>query len=135
MQAINDSSTRQGINSPFGIPPDIELDLPAPLSVNLTRRMNAAALPKIAAWRREAEQLFLLSKRAIGGRKITGRYEAIITLSEKCRLDADNGVKQLIDFVRHCDLVEDDSPKYLRKLTVRFGDAPHGARMILRPCE
>lgn len=114
---------------------DITLDLPAPLSVNLTRRVNYAALPKIAAWRKEAEQLFLLSKRTIGDRKIVGRFEAIVTLSEKCRLDADNGLKGLIDFARHCGLIEDDSPKYLRKLTVKFGDAPHGAKLVLRPCE
>ena len=109
--------------------------MPAPLSVNFTRRMNVAALPKIAAWRQEAEALFLLSKRSIGGRKIIGRFEAIITLSEKCRLDVDNSLKGLIDFARHCGLIEDDSPKYLRKLTVMFGHAPYGAKLVLRPCE
>lgn len=123
------------MHAPFHPPLDIELHLPAPLSVNFTRRMNVAALPKIAAWRREAEALFILSKRGIGGRKIAGRFEAIVTLNEKCRLDADNGVKGLIDFARHCGVIEDDSPKYLRKLTVMFGDAPHGAKLVLRSCE
>jgi len=123
------------VNSPFGLPPDIELDLPAPLSVNRTRRVNYAALGEIAKWRTEAEALFLLVKQKLAGRKIHGRYEAIVILNEKNRLDIDNGVKGLLDFARHVEVVGDDSPKYLRKLTVKFGIAPHGAKLILRPCE
>lgn len=123
------------MNSPFGLPPDIELDLPAPLSVNRTRRVDYGALKDIAQWRAEAEGYFLLIKQQLAGRKILGRYEAIVILNEKNRLDIDNGVKGLLDFARHVEVVEDDSPKYLRKLTVKFGVAPHGARLILRPCE
>ena len=120
--------------SPFGLPPDIELHLPAPLSVNATRRVNWAALSRIAKWRKEADVLFLSVKRQLAGRKILGRYEAIVTLNENNRLDIDNGVKGILDLARHYDLVEDDSPKYLRKLTVKFGDAPYGAKLVLRPC-
>ena len=128
-------SERPSKNCPFGLPPDIELDCPAPLSVNKTRRVNFAAMRDIALWRLEADKLFLLVKRQLAGRKILGRYEAIVTLNEKNRLDIDNGIKGLLDLARHYELVEDDSPKYLRKLTVKFGDAPHGAKLVLRPCE
>lgn len=35
---------------PFGLPADIVLDLPAPLSVNRTRRIDWAAKPHIGRW-------------------------------------------------------------------------------------
>lgn len=113
----------------------IRLDLPPPLSVNATRRINFAALGRVAEWRRQADALFLTVKRQLAGRQIFGRYEAVVILNEKNRLDIDNGVKGLLDYASHCGLVEDDSPKYLRKLTVKFGDAPHGSRLVLIPCE
>lgn len=125
----------ESVNSPFGLPPDIEIHLPPPLSVNATRRVNYSAMGRITRWRQEADALFLSVKRQLAGRKIFGRYEAIVVLSEANRLDIDNGVKGLLDYARHCGLVEDDSPKYLRKLTVKFGDAPYGAKLVLRPCE
>jgi hypothetical protein len=37
------------------------------------------------------------------------------------------------DNYREYGLVPDDSPKYLTKLTVQFGEAPEGARLMITP--
>ena len=110
----------------------VVIDLPAPLSVNRTRRINRASLPAIKEWRRQADALFLLQKRKLAaGGSITGPFEATITIDPMSPLDLDNGVKLLIDTARGYGLVPDDSPKYLRKVTVQFGEAPEGARLTL----
>jgi hypothetical protein len=110
----------------------VVLDLPAPLSVNRTRRINRASLPAIREWRSKADALFLMQKRKIAAHGlITGPFEATITICSSCRLDLDNGVKQLIDTAREYGLVPDDGPKYLKRLIVEFGEAPEGARLTL----
>jgi hypothetical protein len=48
-------------------------------------------------------------------------------------IDLDNGTKLLINTAREYGLVPDDSPKYLTKLTVQFGEAPEGARLMITP--
>ena len=76
--------------------------------------------------------MFLLQKHkfaAIGS--ITGPFEANVVIDPMSRLDFDNGIKLLIDTAQNYGLVQDDSPKYLRKLTVQFGEAPEGARLTL----
>lgn len=121
---------------PFGCPPDIVLDLPVPPSVNRTRKVDWRGHSKYVAWRREADKHFLLVKRENKGREITGQFEAIVTISgEHTSIDLDNGVKALLDYARRLELVPDDSPKYLRKLTVEWGKAQEGCRLTLRPIE
>ena len=100
----------------------IVLDLPAPLSVNRTRRIDYSSMPAHRQWKRQADSLFLFQKRqCLAGGAITGPFEATITISSSCRLDLDNGIKCLIDTAREYGLVPDDSPKFLRKLIVEFG--------------
>jgi hypothetical protein len=100
--------------------------------VNRTRRINRASLPAIREWRRRSDALFLLQKRKLAaGGSITGPFEATITIASSSRLDLDNGVKLLIDTAREYGLVPDDSPKYLRRLTLEFGQTEHGARLTL----
>jgi hypothetical protein len=115
---------------PFAVPPDIVLDLPAPLSVNRTRKVDWSARPKINAWMRDAEGMFYEQKSRIPP-PIKGRYEVFITLKQG-RLDADNGIKIIIDTIRLLGLVEDDNPKHLRRLTVEFGSV-EGCRVTIRP--
>ena len=38
----------------------------------------------------------------------------------------------LIDGVRRWGFVTDDSPKYLRKLVVEWGEAPEGVRVMVK---
>jgi len=109
------------------------LHLPPPPSVNETRRDHAAGNARLHRWHKLADAEVL----AAGGMrklaKIAGPFAATITLDESLRLDLDNGIKALIDYARRVELVRDDSPKYLRRLTVEWGSAPHGCRLTLTP--
>ena len=120
-------------NPPFAVPADIVLDLPTPLSVNRTRRIDWKSYPKVKAWIREADGMFLMQKRKLAP-SIKGRYEIIITLRDGSAIDADNPVKILIDFVRRVKLVSDDSPAFMRRVTIEFG-AVEGCRVTVRPVE
>jgi len=120
-------------NPPFALPPDIVLDLPAPLSVNRTRKIDWANHRRVKAWQREADGMFLMQKRGLPP-AILGRYEIIITLQDGSQIDADNGIKGIIDSVRRFKLVTDDSPKFMRQVTIKFG-AVEGCRVVVRPME
>jgi len=111
----------------------IVLDLPEPLSVNRTRRIDWRSHKRIKDWQREANGYFLTQKRSLAP-PIEGQYELTIVLREGSRLDLDNGLKLLIDSLRRFNLVTDDSPKYFRKLVVEFGDV-EGCRVTVRSHE
>ncbi len=123
---------------PFAVPMDIVLDLPAPPSVNRTRRVDWSARRGVTAWHNVANAYVLAAKgRQVNPLKLTkiARFELLIILSErKTRIDLDNGLKALIDYLRKIELIEDDSPKHLRRLVVEFGIAPMGCRVHVRPC-
>lgn len=114
----------------------ITLDLPAPLSTNETRKIDWASKPARDAWTQAAHNLVMAAW--AGGRrpaKIGGQYEATITLRVGSRLDMDNTIKAVMDYACLLELVVDDSPKYLRRLVVEFGDVSEGCRLVLRPME
>ncbi len=124
------------------VPPvtsDIILDLPAPPSVNKTRRIDYAATRAVKAWHNVANAYVLAAKgRAISPLQLVKipRFHLLIVVSEHhTKIDLDNGLKALIDYLRRIELIEDDSWKHMRKLTVEWGLAPHGCRVIVRPCE
>ena len=124
---------------PFGLPPgsiEVTLDLPAPPSVNRTRRVDWEGVRAKKKWAREADIMVMAARcrtRDPMPRQIACQFEATITLSERhTHMDIDNGVKNLIDYLRRIELIIDDSPKYLRRLIVQFGDAPMGCRVTLR---
>lgn len=126
------------IDRPFAMPPEITLDLPAPPSVNRTRRVDWKGKRQLVAWGNVADGYVLAAKgRAVNPLRLTKikRFELLITLSEKNnRLDLDNGLKALIDYLRRIELIEDDSPRHMRRLVVELGIAPFGARVTVRPC-
>jgi Holliday junction resolvase RusA-like endonuclease len=123
---------------PFACPPDIVLDLPPPPSVNRTRKVDWTARRQVTAWHNVANAYVLAAKgRQVSPLKLTrvSRFELLIVLSERqTRIDLDNGLKALIDYLRKIELIEDDSPKHLRRLVVEFGTAPFGCRVTVRPC-
>lgn len=123
---------------PFAPPLDIELDLPVPPSVNTMRRINWRNKKKHQQWQRTADVLILAARgrlRAPIGR-LTGPFEALVFLSEQhTKIDLDNCLKCLLDYAKRVELIVDDGPKYLRRLVVEWGYAPHGCRLILRPRE
>lgn len=128
-----------GRDPPFACPPDIVLDLPVPPSVNRTRKINWADRLH-SKWIEVADKCVLAAKckvvGSIRGRKIDGPFEAIIQLSaEHTKMDLDNAIKGLIDYARRIELIVDDGPKYMRRLTLEWGEAPTGCRLTLRPME
>lgn len=128
------------VDPPFACPPDIMIELPVPPSVNRSRRINWAARPKFMKWLGMADKCVLAARcrvrDSIRNRCIEGPFEAIITLSEAhTKMDLDNGVKALIDFARRVELIEDDCQKFFRRLTVQWGEAPTGCKLVLRPME
>jgi Holliday junction resolvase RusA-like endonuclease len=109
----------------------ITLHLPAPLSVNRTRKIDWAAHKKTKEWLRQADASFLLQKRALAGRAITGPFELTLTLREGSKTDLDNCCKLAIDTVRRFRLVTDDDPTHMRRLVVEFGNV-QGCRVTIK---
>jgi hypothetical protein len=108
----------------------IVLDLPAPLSVNRTRRIDWAAKPRIRAWVRRADALVMSQGRL--PKRISGQFEAKLIYPEHGAIDLDNGPKGILDYARRLELIADDSPKYMRRVTLEFGEVPEGCRLILQ---
>lgn len=118
---------------PFACPPDTILDVPVPPSVNRTRRVNWAAKPIVDAWKREADGMVVASGQFRAARKMAGRYELTVILDEKkCRADPDNILKVAVDYLRRLKVIENDSPKFARRITVEWGIAPSGCRLVLK---
>lgn len=122
---------------PFGVPLErapivTVLDLPCPPSVNRTRRLHRTNVKP--EWIKAADQLVLAArcKTREPLRKITGQFELRIVFSEKhTRMDLDNGIKSATDYLRRVELITDDSPKYMRKITAEWGHAPEGCRVTI----
>ncbi|HZP77548.1 MAG TPA: hypothetical protein VFB45_15495 [Pseudolabrys sp.] len=114
------------------MPPVIVFDLPAPPSVNRTRRVDWKSQKLVDKWKRGANGFVLLQRRG-QPRKIYGPYELLIVMSEAhTGIDLDNGIKSLIDYLHRIDAIEGDDQPRLRKLTVEWGDAPQGCRVHIR---
>ena len=135
---MDTAATPSMTDPPFAMPPDVVLDLPAPPSVNRTRKVNWKGKRQVTAWTNVADGYVMAAKgRTLSPlqlRKIQ-RFELLITMSEHhTKIDLDNGLKALIDYLRRIELIEDDSPKHLRRLVVQWGTAPFGCRVTVRPC-
>lgn len=112
--------------------PAIVIDIPVPPSVNKMRRWNKAAQPIIDAWVKHAHGVVTASRTYKRELAIDGPYELRIVLNEAmCRSDPDNVVKAGIDYLRRIELIRDDSPRYARRITIEWGEAPEGCRLIL----
>lgn len=116
---------------------DIVLDLPPPISVNKLRKIDWAWSKRVKEWKRSADNYVLAAKcRTENPLKLikVSRFELWITLSESMvDIDADNGLKHLIDYLRRIDLIENDAKKNMRALHIMFGVAPIGCRVVVRP--
>lgn len=116
----------------------VEIDLPRPISVNRTRRYDWTSRKTLAEWVYEADQLVLAAKRRPSNPlklEPRQRFELEITFSEKLtHIDLDNGLKLVIDYLARIELIEDDSPRHLRRIVVQWGHAPLGTRVRITPC-
>lgn len=123
---------------PFACPPDIVLDLPVPPSVNKTRKVDWAGRRAVKAWQNTSDAYVIAARGRTSNplrlRKIM-QFEAIVTLSEHhTKIDLDNSLKCLIDYLKRIEVIEDDGPRFMRQVTVRWGIAPMGCRVTVRPC-
>lgn len=129
-------------DAPFHVPPDdpviggIIIDLPTPPSVNRIWRANRAGPNKVSispeyrAWKKHADQTALATGQFRGLKTISGPFEARIILRRQPG-DLDNRHKGILDWLQSRGVIADD--KYCEKLTLEWGDAPHGCRVTVRP--
>lgn len=121
-------------DAPFHCPPDVVLDLPVPPSVNKTRRLDDAGRALTAKWRTLAHGVLM----AAGFRRQPTRIPRFglwITVSEShTEQDLDNPLKNLIDYLRLIEVIENDAKRNMREIHVVWGDAPEGIRVTVRPC-
>ncbi|SRR5258708_1119766 len=111
----------------------VVLDLPVPPSINRTRKLDLRNLAKLNAWKSAADNLLLAQRYRV---QTAERFELHITLSEAhTKADMDNVLKNLIDYLRRIEAIRDDSPRHLRKLTIEWGSAPEGVRVIVMPLD
>ena len=119
---------------PFALPADIVLDLPPPISVNRIWRKTKTGVIKSDAyqkWIRRADAMLLETGQLKGLKTIVGPFTAMIIV-KRSNLDLDNNSKCLLDFVQSRNFIIDD--KFCEELTLRWGNAPSGCRLTLRPC-
>lgn len=79
-------------------------------------------------WQEHALKLIALQKWT----PIEGAFGLQIKLPKNTRIDADNVSKSALDTLRHAGVIQDDSPKYLRRLEVVFGWS-HDMILTLKP--
>lgn len=119
---------------PFGCPLDIIVDVPPPPSVNKTRRIDWKNWGIYKAWRKHADGVLMMSGQVRGKKKHLGRFHLEIIIDEQASgIDPDNGIKALIDYLKRIELIEDDSRKYAREINVKYGFAPEGVRLVIKP--
>lgn len=123
-------------DAPFAVPVDVVIDLPVPPSVNRIRKIDWANGRVEKRWRQVADGFVLAAKcRSRDPLRLNRipRFELHITMSDKhTRMDLDNGIKVLIDYLRLIELIENDAPKNMRRITVEWGHAPEGCRVTVR---
>lgn len=119
---------------PFALPAEAVLDLPPPISVNRIWRKTKTGVIKSDAyqkWIRRADAMLLETGQLKGLKTIVGPFTALIIV-KRSNLDLDNNSKCLLDFVQSRNFIVDD--KFCEELTLRWGNAPSGCRLTLRPC-
>ena len=117
---------------PFALP-DIVLDLPPPISVNRIWRKTKAGMCKSVAyqkWIARADALLLELGQLRGVKPIPGKFTALIIV-KRSNLDLDNNAKCTLDFLQSRNFIVND--RLCEELTLRWGDAPTGCRVTIKP--
>jgi crossover junction endodeoxyribonuclease RusA len=117
---------------PFALPP-ITLDLPPPISVNRIWRKTKSGVIKskdYEHWIKRADSMLIELGQLKGVKPIPGKFIAHITV-RRMKLDLDNSAKVVLDFLQSRMFITNDS--LCEELTLRWGDAPTGCRITVRP--
>ncbi len=121
------------LDAPFLAPIETILNLPRPPSVNRTRKVDWKAHKAHKAWILQADMQVLIEGGLRRLNKMPGKFEATLILDEHtCNLDLDNACKAVIDYARRLELIIDDDKRHMRRLTIEWGHAAYGCRLILR---
>jgi Holliday junction resolvase RusA-like endonuclease len=122
-------------DAPFHCPPDpIVLDLPPPVSVNRLWRSvkkNVIKSDVYTTWIKRADEMLLELGQLRGVKPISGNFTALIVV-RKSRTDLDNNAKCVLDFLQSRNFIVNDN--LCQELTLRWGEAPTGCRVTVRPC-
>lgn len=113
---------------------DIVLDLPPPISVNRIWRKTKAGVIKskdYERWIKRADAMLLELGQLKGVRPLPGKFTALIVV-KRSNLDLDNNSKCVLDFLQSRNFIVND--RFCEELTMRWGDAPTGARVTVKPC-
>lgn len=114
------------------------IDLPFPPSVNRIWRSSNRQKKKVyldptyVAWIKSAD-LHVMAIRP-KPQRVSGRYEIEIILDQlqrKKRGDAGNYEKCVSDYLQRIELIDND--KFADQVLIRWGEAPAGVRVIVRP--
>jgi len=108
--------------------------LPKPPSVNamyLNMRGHGRIIsPKYRAWKKDAEW----SISGIRLENFVGPVQIEIVIEESPRSDLDNFCKPICDFLVQHKIIVDDKCKYVRKITIEWGDVD-GAIVTIKQVE
>lgn len=119
---------------PFGCPPNVVLDVPVPPSVNKTRNVSWVGHRDYVAWKKEAGWTIRANGQYAKAWRNIHQYELTITLDEKqCKRDPGNIEKAASDFLKFMEIIVDDAPKFARRITIEWGEAPSGCRLTVKP--
>lgn len=112
---------------------EIVINASAPPAGNKVRRIDWKNHKSHAKWRDDFWWRLVQSKiRGTPKGLISGAFEIEVTVSNDAKTDLDSSIKQIIDACVVYGLVPDDSPKYMRKITLQWGSIPEGIRVVLR---
>lgn len=133
---VPSGSAASFIDRPFGCPLDVVLDVPVPPSVNRTRKIHWPGHRALEAWRKQAGLHLIANGQYRAAQKGIERYELVIVFDRKlCRRDPDNPIKAASDFLKSINIIKDDSPQFAEQITIKWGEAPAGCRLIVKPIE
>ncbi len=136
------------VDRPFGCPPDPVLhetapivtviELPFPPSTNRIWARGGhggVTLSKdYRAWKEQADKFVLFSGDWRRAKKIPGpfTFELVLDTNERRRGgDLDNRIKAVLDWCQSRELIRNDSD--CEDVHAYWGEAPHGARVTIRP--
>lgn len=120
------------IDPPFLAPIECVIELPVPPTVNSVRRRHGMGSRRRDAWFAQADVAIMAGGGLRKFAKMPAACEVLITVDEKARIDLDGVTKYLIDWARRVGLIVDDDKRYVRRVTLEWGDVPKGCRLLLR---
>ena len=94
-------------------------------------KAGVAKSPVYDKWIKRADAMLLELDQLKGVKPIPGKFTALIVV-RRSNLDLDNNAKCVLDFLQSRNFIVND--KFCEEVTLRWGDAPAGCRVRVRPC-